>query len=219
MNILYGLAGERRLDELELDWLPGYEGSRPVRVGNAAWQQFQLDVYGEVMDVLDLARSAGLPADENAWHVQEAMLGHLETAWREPDEGIWEVRGPRRHFTHSKVMAWVAMDRAVKTVEREGLCGPVDRWRSLRAEIHDQVCQQGYDPGRNTFVQYYGSQAVDASLLMIPLVGFLPADDPRVRGTIEAVERGPDAGRLRRALPDRPRRGRPSPRRRRLPRL
>ena len=189
LNIMYGVAGERRLTEWELDWLPGYEDSRPVRVGNAAYQQFQLDVFGEVMDALDLARRAGLPREEGAWHVQQAMLEHLESAWRDPDEGIWEVRGPRRHFTHSKVMAWTAMDRAVKGVEQYGREGPVERWRSLRDEIHEQVCREGYDPRRNTFVQYYGGQAVDASLLMIPLVGFLPAGDPRVRGTVEAVQR------------------------------
>jgi len=189
VNILYGPAGERRLNELELEWLPGYENSRPVRVGNAACRQFQLDVFGEVMDVLDRARRAGVPPEDEAWHVQEAMLGHLESAWREPDNGIWEVRGPPRHFTHSKVMAWVAVDRAVKAIQREKLKGPVDRWIALRAEIHEQVCREGFDVQRKTFVQYYGSQAVDASLLMIPLVGFLPAGDPRVRGTIDAIRK------------------------------
>jgi GH15 family glucan-1,4-alpha-glucosidase len=189
LNIMYGVGGERRLTELELDWLPRYESSRPVRIGNAAHRQFQLDVFGEVMDASTLGRRVGLPADPDSWHVQQAMLEHLESVWREPDEGIWEVRGPRRHFTHSKVMAWTAMDRAVKAVEQYGREGPGDRWRSLRNEIHGQVCREGYDPGRNTFVQYYGGQAVDASLLMIPLVGFLPADDPRVRGIIEAVQR------------------------------
>jgi GH15 family glucan-1,4-alpha-glucosidase len=192
LNIMYGLAGERRLDELELEWLPGYENSRPVRIGNAAHTQFQLDVFGEVMDALYLARRAGLPAEENSWRVQRAMIEHLETVWTAPDEGIWEVRGPRRHFTHSKVMAWTAVDRAIKTVELDGAdgCeGPLDRWRALRDSIHDEACRQGYDAARGTFVQYYGSQDVDASLLMMPLVGFLPADDPRVRGTIEAVHR------------------------------
>jgi GH15 family glucan-1,4-alpha-glucosidase len=189
MNILYGLAGERRLNELELDWLPGYEDSRPVRVGNAAYQQFQLDVYGEVMAALDLARRAGLPPEPDAWNVQQAMLSHLESVWREPDNGIWEVRGPRRHFTHSKIMAWVAMDRAVKAVERGGLQGPVLRWCQVRNAIHEQVCREAYDPQRNTFVQYYGGSTVDASLLMIPRVAFLPAGDPRVRGTIEAIQR------------------------------
>lgn len=189
VNIMYGLAGERRLDELELSWLPGYEGSPPVRVGNAAYRQFQLDVFGEVMDALHLARTAGVPHDVNSWRVQQAMLEHLEKAWHEPDEGIWEVRGPRRHFTHSKIMAWTAMDRAIRAVEQYGREGPVDRWRAIRAEIHDQVCREGYDASRNTFVQFYGSRALDASLLMMPLVGFLPASDPRVRGTVEAIQR------------------------------
>lgn len=189
VHIMYGLAGERRLPELELDWLPGYENSSPVRVGNAAHEQFQLDVFGEVLDALYLAHRFGVPGDENAWRVLRAMVSYLESAWREPDEGIWEVRGPRRHFTHSKIMAWTAMDRAIKSIELHGLEGPIDRWRAIRAEIHAQVCQAGYDAKRNTFVQYYGSQGLDASLLMIPLVGFLPASDPRVRGTIEAIQR------------------------------
>jgi GH15 family glucan-1,4-alpha-glucosidase len=189
LNIMYGLAGERRLTELELDWLPGYEGSSPVRIGNAAWKQFQLDVYGELMDAMHLARRTGLDPDENAWRVERALMNFLESAWKEPDEGIWEVRGPRRHFTHSKVMAWVAVDRMVKAVERFGLAGPVDRWRTLRAAIHDEVCRAGFDQDQNSFVQYYGAKDLDASLLMIPLVGFLPANDPRVRGTVEAIER------------------------------
>jgi GH15 family glucan-1,4-alpha-glucosidase len=189
VNIMYGLAGERRLTELELDWLPGYADSRPVRVGNAAHKQFQLDVFGEVLDALYQTVRAGLSCDENAWRVERALLDYLETAWREPDEGIWEVRGPRRHFTHSKVMAWVAVDRAIKAVERYGQQGPLERWRELRSAIHEEVCRRGYDAQRNTFVQYYGSTDVDASLLMIPQVGFLPADDPRVQGTIAAVQR------------------------------
>jgi len=189
VNIMYGLAGARRLTELELDWLPGYEDSRPVRIGNAAHTQFQLDVFGEVMDALHLARRAGLPPEKYAWNVQRAMMEYLETAWREPDEGIWEIRGPRRHFTHSKVMAWTAMDRAIKAVEQHGLEGPVDQWRAVRAEIHQQVCREGYDPQRNTFVQYYGGRALDASLLMTPLVGFLPISDPRVQGTVETIQR------------------------------
>jgi GH15 family glucan-1,4-alpha-glucosidase len=189
MHIMYGLAGERRLTELKLDWLPGYEGSRPVRIGNAAYQQFQLDVFGEVMDALHLARRAGLPPEENAWRVQQTMMEHLESVWQQPDEGIWEVRGPKRHFTHSKVMAWTAADRVVKAVENQGLQGPVDRWRTLRAEIHDEVCRRGYDPKRNTFVQSYGREELDASLLMIPLVGFLPPSDSRVVGTVEAIQR------------------------------
>ncbi len=189
LQIMYGAAGERRLTELELDWLPGYEGSRPVRIGNAASGQFQLDVYGEIMDALHQARRRGLEANEAAWSLQLALLEFLESAWRQPDEGIWEVRGPRRHFTHSKVMAWVALDRSVQAVERFGEDGPVGRWRALRDEIHDEVCREGFDPERQTFTQYYGSGELDAALLMVPLVGFLPADDPRVQGTAAAVER------------------------------
>jgi GH15 family glucan-1,4-alpha-glucosidase len=189
LHIMYGMRGERRLPELELPWLSGYEGSRPVRIGNAAATQRQLDVYGEVMDALHVARRAGLPSDRDAWALQRALLEHLEAAWREPDEGIWEVRGPRRHFTHSKVMAWVAFDRAIKAVERHGAPGPVDRWRQLRNEVHREVCRNGFDTHRNTFTQYYGSEDLDASLLMIPLVGFLPATDSRVVGTVAAIER------------------------------
>src|SRR6266540_4886030 len=189
MQILYGVAGERRVTEQQLDWLPGYEQSRPVRTGNAAVNQFQLDVYGEVMDALYLARRVGLQYDETAWDLQRALMDFLESNWREPDEGLWEIRGPRRHFTHSKVMAWVAMDRAVKAVDLQQLEGPVQRWRALRREIHDEVCDQGFDAERNAFVQFYGGSQLDASLLMIPLVGFLPATDPRMRGTVEAVQR------------------------------
>jgi GH15 family glucan-1,4-alpha-glucosidase len=189
LNIMYGLAGERRLTEIVLDWLPGYEGSRPVRIGNAAHKQFQLDVFGEVTASLYLARRSGVGPNENAWRVQRALMDHLASVWQDPDEGIWEVRGPRRHFTHSKVMAWVAFHRAIKGVEYFGLEGPVERWRELRAAVHEEVCREGYDPARNTFVQYYGGKALDASLLMIPLVGFLPARDPRVAGTVEAIQR------------------------------
>jgi GH15 family glucan-1,4-alpha-glucosidase len=188
-QIMYGLAGERRLTEMELDWLPGYEGSAPVRIGNAATVQFQLDVYGEVMNTLDAAWRHGLPTDENAWRVQRAMLKHLESVWQEPDEGIWEVRGPRRQFTHSKVMAWVAFDRGVKAVEELGLDGDVEKWRKLCEEIHDQVCRRGFDEQLNSFVQYYESRETDASLLMLPLVGFLPVSDPRVVGTIALIEK------------------------------
>ncbi len=180
MNIMYGLGGERRLTELELDWLPGYEGSRPVRIGNGAWDQHQLDIYGEVMDMLHQCRKAGLVDD--GWRVERALLERLESNWREPDEGIWEVRGPRRHFTHSKMMAWVAFDRAVKAVEQFGLDGPVDRWRALRDSIHEQVCREGFDAESGAFVQSYGSKRLDASLLIMPLVGFLPADDPECVG-------------------------------------
>jgi GH15 family glucan-1,4-alpha-glucosidase len=189
MNLMYGLAGERRLPETELGWLRGYENSTPVRIGNAAWEQFQLDVYGELMDAMHLARRGGLAPDENAWRVERALTDHLESTWSEPDHGIWEMRGPKRHFTHSKVMAWVAVDRMVKAVENHGLQGPVDRWRGLRATIHDEVCRHGFDRARNTFVQYYGGTELDASLLMIGLVGFLPPGDPRMRGTVEAIER------------------------------
>jgi GH15 family glucan-1,4-alpha-glucosidase len=189
LQIMYGPAGERRLPESTLPWLPGYEGSSPVRIGNAASSQFQLDVYGEVMDCLHQARRAGVPPHVPAWDLQQALMEHLEGVWREPDEGIWEVRGGRRHFTHSKVMAWVAADRAVKAVEQEGLDGPVDRWRRLRTEIHEEVCRRGWDPDRQTFTQSYGRPELDASLLMIPLVGFLPPGDGRVKGTVEAIER------------------------------
>jgi GH15 family glucan-1,4-alpha-glucosidase len=188
-QILYGVAGERRMDERELEWLPGYEGSAPVRIGNAAVGQFQLDVYGEVMDALHLARQTGIPSDEPSWDLQRALMDFLESNWREPDEGIWEVRGPRRHFTHSKVMAWAAVDRAVKAVEFYGQRGPLKRWRALRETIHREVLECGFDPELGTFVQFYGAKQADASLLMIPLVGFLPASDRRMRGTVAAIER------------------------------
>jgi GH15 family glucan-1,4-alpha-glucosidase len=189
LQIMYGLAGERRLTELELEWLPGYEGSSPVRTGNAAHRQHQLDVYGEVMDSLHLARRSGLPPSENAWRIQRGILDFLETDWQRPDEGIWEVRGPQRHFTHSKVMAWVAVDRAVRSVEEFGLAGPASKWRQIRRQIHDEVCREGFDAGLNSFVQFYGSKDPDASLLMLPLVGFLPATDPRMRGTVDYIQR------------------------------
>jgi GH15 family glucan-1,4-alpha-glucosidase len=185
---MYGVRGERRLTELELPWLNGYEGSRPVRIGNAAVEQLQLDVYGELMDSMHVARRAGIPPDEAGWALERALIGHLEEAWREPDHGIWEVRGPRRHFTHSKVMAWVAFDRAVKAVERFGLEGPADDWRRVRDQIHETICRDGYHAERQTFTQYFGTDEVDASLLMIPLVGFLPAKDPRMIGTVAAIE-------------------------------
>jgi GH15 family glucan-1,4-alpha-glucosidase len=188
-QIMYSVTGKRRLDELELPWLPGYGGAAPVRTGNAASRQFQLDVYGEVMDCLHLARGAGLPPEPNAWQLQKALLRFLSEHWRDPDEGIWEVRGPRRHFTHSKIMAWVAFDRAVKDAERYTLDGPVEDWKRTRDQIHAQVCSQGLDAQRHCFVQYYGDNHLDASLLLIPQVGFLPASDPRVRATIDAVQR------------------------------
>jgi GH15 family glucan-1,4-alpha-glucosidase len=189
MRIMYGIAGERRLPELELPWLPGYEGAAPVRVGNAASSQRQLDVYGEVLDTMYQCLKAGLGPGQDGWRLERALVSFLETVWHEPDAGIWEVRGPRRHFTHSKIMAWVTLDRAVKSIESCGFEGPVERWRALRDQIHAQVCQEGYDVVRGSFVQSYGSKELDASLLMIPLVGFLPVTDPRVRGTIEAIER------------------------------
>jgi GH15 family glucan-1,4-alpha-glucosidase len=189
MQIMYGVAGERRLTEWEVPWLAGYEQSQPVRIGNAAHAQLQLDVYGEVMDALHQARRGGLTRDEAAWAMQRELLDHLASVWQQPDYGIWEVRGDARHFVYSKVMAWVAFDRAIKSAERFGLEGPVDRWRALREEIHRDVCQHGFDVQRNTFVQSYGSRALDASLLLIPSVGFLPANDPRVQGTVAAIEK------------------------------
>jgi len=189
LQIMYGPAGERRLPERELTWLAGYEGSRPVRVGNGASRQFQLDVYGEVLDVLHQARRHHVEPDDQSWAIQRVMLADLERRWREPDEGIWEVRGPRRHFTHSKVMAWVAFDRGVKAVEEFGRQGPVERWRASRDEIHAEVLERGWDGELGSFVQSYGSKRLDASLLTIPLFRFLPAEDPRVRGTLEAVRR------------------------------
>jgi GH15 family glucan-1,4-alpha-glucosidase len=188
LQVMYGPAGERRLPELELDWLPGHEQSTPVRVGNAATAQLQLDVYGEVINCLFQTREHGLQAVEPAWDLQIQLLDYLESGWRQEDEGIWEVRGPRRHFTHSKLMSWVAFDRAVCSVERHGLDGPVERWKRLRAEIHDEVCRKGYEPELGAFVQSYGSREPDAALLMIPLVGFLPASDERVAGTVRLIQ-------------------------------
>jgi GH15 family glucan-1,4-alpha-glucosidase len=187
LQIMYGPAGERRLAEYELEWLDGYAGSRPVRVGNSASEQFQLDVYGEVLDVLYQARRRGLPANDSAWALCMHLLRYLEGRWREPDEGIWEVRGPRRHFTHSKVMAWVAFDRGIRLIEELEREGPIERWRAVRDEIHAEVCERGYDEELGSFVQAYDAKRLDASLLTIPLFGFLPPDDPRVRGTLEAV--------------------------------
>lgn len=189
LQTVYGVAGERQLVELEIDALPGYAGSKPVRVGNAAASQLQLDVYGEVMDALHVARAAELDTEGESWHFQRALVRFLETAWEQPDNGIWEIRGPQQHFVHSKVMAWVAFDRAVKAIERYSLEGPLERWRALREKVHAEVCEKGFDRERGTFVQTYGSRDVDASLLMIPLVGFLPPTDPRVRGTVAAIEK------------------------------
>jgi GH15 family glucan-1,4-alpha-glucosidase len=189
IQVMYGVAGERRLTELELPWLSGYEGSAPVRIGNAASEQLQIDVFGEVVDALYQARVHGLEFQKNPWDLQKVLLGHLEEIWREPDEGIWEIRGERRHFVHSKVMAWVAFDRSVRSVEEHAVDGPVEHWRALRDEIHRDVCANGFDQELGSFVQSYGSKALDASLLLIPLVGFLPASDPKVRGTVEAIEK------------------------------
>jgi GH15 family glucan-1,4-alpha-glucosidase len=188
MQILYGPFGERWLPELALDWLPGYENSRPVRIGNAAFAQHQLDIYGEVMDVLHLSRRMGIERNPEVWRMQTALIEFIEHGWTKPDEGIWEVRGPRRDFTHSKVMAWVALDRAVKAVECFEMEGPVDRWRAVRDDIRSDVLRRGFDTKRNTFTQFYGSNELDASLLMLPLVGFLPAADPRMLGTVAAIE-------------------------------
>jgi GH15 family glucan-1,4-alpha-glucosidase len=189
LQIMYGAAGERGLPEFELKHLAGYENSKPVRIGNAASEQFQLDVYGEIMDAMHLARHVGIRTGANSWHLQRHLVEFVEQHWREPDEGIWEIRGPRRHFTHSKVMAWVAVDRAVKGVEEFNLEGDVERWRELRQAIFDDVCEHGFNSARNAFTQYYGTDALDASCLMIPLVGFLPASDPRARGTVQAIQR------------------------------
>ena len=189
LQIVYGVAGARRLDEVELPWLRGYRDSAPVRIGNAASRQFQLDVYGEVMDSLHLARSSDLEPHPEAWNVQLALMRFLESHWDQPDQGLWEVRGRRRHFTHSKIMAWVAFDRAIKDAEKEGLDAPIRRWRRTRDRIHAEVCKHAFDHARNTFVQSYRSAHLDASLLLIPQVGFLPADDSRVLGTIAAIEK------------------------------
>lgn len=188
-QIMYGLSGERRLPEWEAPWLGGYEGARPVRVGNAAAEQLQLDVYGEVLDALYHARSGKLKADAAGWMLQRELLKHLEAIWDQPDEGIWEVRGGRRHFTTSKVMAWVAFDRAIRMVETFAMDGPVDRWRTMRQTIHDEVCERGFDADVGAFVQSYGSKQLDASVLLIPQVGFLPPSDPRIRSTVERIER------------------------------
>jgi GH15 family glucan-1,4-alpha-glucosidase len=185
---MYGVAGERRLPEWQASWLPGYEGSKPVRIGNAAYDQRQLDVFGEVMDALHQARRNGLAASESGWALEQAFLSHLERIWMEPDEGIWEVRSGRRHFTYSKVMAWVAFDRAIRSAEEFGLDGPIEHWRRICAAIHADVCRHGFDRELDSFVQSYGSKELDASLLQLPLVGFLPPEDRRVRATLRAIE-------------------------------
>jgi len=189
LQVLYGIAGERQLAEFAIPWLPGYRDSHPVRVGNAASGQWQLDVYGEVIDAMCVPTEAGLDGDPPSWAFQHALLEFLESEWAQPDNGIWEVRGPRRHFTHSKVMAWVAVDRGIRMAERAKLDAPLDRWRAMRDELHATVCRRGYDSSRNTFVQHFGAKSLDASLLLIPIVGFLPPNDPRVLGTIAAIVR------------------------------
>ena len=189
LQIMYGIAGERRLYEWTADWLPGHFGSGPVRIGNAAHSQKQLDVFGEVIDALHQARAGGLPENAPAWSLQRALVDHLETIWRKPDHGMWEVRARPRHFTYSKVMAWVAVDRCVRSIEEFGLAGPLNRWKRLRAEMHAEICEKGYDAGRGTFVQAYGEPALDANLLLLPTLGFLPAADPRFRRTVAAIER------------------------------
>jgi GH15 family glucan-1,4-alpha-glucosidase len=189
LQIMYGIAGERRLLEWEVPWLPGYDNSLPVRIGNAAHGQLQLDVFGEVIDTLHQARLGGLQTSEEDWSFQRAILQQLETVWNLPDQGIWETRRPARHFTYSKVMAWVALDRGIKAIETLGLSGPADRWRALRQTVHQDVCENAFDRDLGSFVQAYGSKALDASLLLLPTTGFLPPSDPRIIGTIEAVER------------------------------
>jgi GH15 family glucan-1,4-alpha-glucosidase len=189
LQIMYGVAGERRLTELELPWLSGFAGSQPVRIGNDASRQLQLDVYGELLDALYQSRRHGLAASPDTWALGRKLLDWLESGWREEDQGIWEVRGPRRHFTHSKLMAWVAFDRAVKTIRRLDRDGPIDRYRAARKEIRESVLREGYNADRGAFVQFYGSDRLDASLLLMPLVGFLRADDPRMVGTLDAIQR------------------------------
>jgi GH15 family glucan-1,4-alpha-glucosidase len=188
VQIMYGIAGERRLTEWEVPWLPGYEGSKPVRIGNAASEQRQLDMYGEVMDALHQGRRGKLAASEAGWALQRELLDHLESIWDQPDRGMWEVRGDPQPFTYSKAMAWVALDRAIKSAEQFGLEGPLDRWKALRRQIHEEVCRNGFNTEIGAFVQSYGSKNLDASVLLLPLVGFLPPSDPRVRSTVEAIE-------------------------------
>ena len=190
IQIMYGIRGDRRLTEWEVPWLTGYEKSQPVRIGNAAHQQLQLDIFGEVMYALHQARQGGLGKNETGWDLQRELLAHLEKIWREPDEGIWEVRSGREHFTYSKAMAWLAFDRGIKSAEMYGLPGPLDRWREIRAAIHSDVCAHGFNTALNSFTRAYGSTNLDASLLLLPAIGFLPAQDPRVKGTVEAIERG-----------------------------
>ena len=217
LQIMYGVTGKRWLSEREVPWLSGYEGSKPVRIGNAAADQLQLDVYGEVMDALHQARAGRLQYLAASWEFQRALLDHLETIWRDPDDGIWEVRGERRHFTHSKVMAWVAFDRAIKGVEFYGLKGPAEHWRQIRAEIHDEVCARAFNANLGAFTQVYDSDVLDASALLIPQVGFLPPEDARVQGTVGAIERRLLRSGFRASLRHRGHRGRLASRRRCVP--
>ncbi len=196
IQIMYGIRGERRLTEWEVRWLPGYESSKPVRIGNAAHKQLQLDIFGEIMDAAHQARQGGLGAVETGWDLQQELLKHLEKIWPDRDEGLWEMRGGRQHFTHSKAMAWLAFDRAIKSAETYNLPGPVDHWRQIRDHIHNDVCTHGFDVELCSFVQVYGSKELDASLLMLPAIGFLPPEDPRIIGTVEAIERGLMSGGL-----------------------
>jgi GH15 family glucan-1,4-alpha-glucosidase len=189
LQVVYGVAGERRLTELELPWLDGYQGAKPVRIGNGATEQLQLDIYGQVVNTMHHARRAGLEAGDEAWSLTRSLLDFVEAHWREPDEGLWKVRGPRRHFVNSKVMSWVAVDRALSDAEEFGFPAPLARWRRLRQQIHGEVLTEGYDADRRTFTQYFGSAALDASALLLPLIGFLPASDERMRGTVAAIER------------------------------
>jgi GH15 family glucan-1,4-alpha-glucosidase len=204
LQAVYGVAGERGLAETQADWLPGYHSSAPVRFGNAAARQLQLDVYGEVVDTLHLALLAGIPMERQVWSLLRALMSFLERHWQQPDEGLWEIRGERRHFVHSKVMVWVAADRAVRMAEITGLAAPVDRWRALRDAVHADVCAHGYDSRLGVFVQHYGSTELDAATLFVAKTGFLPPDDPRVRRTVDAVRTGLDHGGFVRRYPARP---------------
>lgn len=209
-HIMYGIGGERRLPELKLPWLKGYQNSTPVRTGNAAHLQHQLDVFGETLDTLHLALKNGFILNDNSWRIQNCFLEFIENHWQLPDEGIWEVRGPRRHFTHSKIMAWVAVDRAIRNAKLAGVSAPLERWETLRDEIHKDICQNGFSKKKNSFVQSYDSDSPDASLLMIPVVGFLPIEDPRVQGTIQTIEKElSNDGFIRRYIPDPDREGIP----------
>jgi glucoamylase len=219
VQIMYGIAGERLLNEWEAGWLAGYEESQPVRVGNAAAGQLQLDVYGEAIAALHVARQTRLCAITDGWRLQVGLLQHLATIWKEPDEGMWEVRGGRRQFTVSKISCWLAFDRAIRDVEKYGLEAPLEEWKALRQDIHDTVCREGFNADKNSFVQYFGGTGLDAGLLLIPVVGFLPADDPRVSGTVAAIEREllDEHGFVRRYLPDHVVEGSPETKGRSLP--